>query len=39
MPVKVAIQHDTYYGSVSLIYLSTKTNRIEGIQQVVVAMA
>ena len=39
MPVKVAIKQNTYYDSVSLMSLSTKANRIEGIQQAVVAMA
>ncbi len=38
MPVKVAIKQNTYYDSVSLMSLSTRANRIEGIQQAVVAM-
>lgn len=38
MPVKVVIRKNTYFDSVSLMSLSTKANRIEGIEQAVVAM-
>ena len=38
MPVKVVIRKNTYFDSVSLMSLSTKANRIEGVEQAVVAM-
>jgi FdrA protein len=38
MPIKVVIKRNTYFDSVSLMSLSTKANRIEGIEQAVVAM-
>lgn len=39
MVLKVFIKKNTYFDSVSLMSLSTKANKIEGIEQVVVAMA
>lgn len=39
MPIKVVIKKNTYFDSVSLMSLSTKANRIEGIEQAVVAMS
>jgi FdrA protein len=38
MPVKVVIRKNTYFDSVSLMSLSTKANRIDGVDQAVVAM-
>jgi FdrA protein len=38
MPIKVVIKKNTYFDSVSLMSLSTKANRIEGVEQAVVAM-
>jgi FdrA protein len=38
MPVKVAIKKNTYFDSVSLMSLSTRANRIDGVDQAVVAM-
>ncbi len=39
MVLKVVIKKNTYFDSVSLMSLSTRANKIEGIEQVVVAMA
>ncbi|MBS0447790.1 MAG: acyl-CoA synthetase FdrA [Proteobacteria bacterium] len=39
MAVKVVVKANTYFDSVSLMSLSTKANRIEGLTQAVVAMA
>lgn len=39
MVLKVVIKNNTYFDSVSLMSLSTRANKIEGIEQVVVAMA
>ena len=39
MTVKVVIKRNTYFDSVSLMSLSTKANRVEGVEQAVVAMA
>lgn len=39
MVLKVVIKSNTYFDSVSLMSLSTKANKIEGIEQIVVAMA
>jgi FdrA protein len=39
MTVQVLIRKNTYFDSVSLMSLSTKANRIEGVEQAVVAMA
>ena len=38
MAVKVLIQKNTYFDSVSLMSLSTKANQIDGVEQAVVAM-
>jgi FdrA protein len=38
MPVKVVISKNTYFDSVALMALSTKANRIQGIDQAVVVM-
>jgi FdrA protein len=38
MPVNVVIRKNTYFDSVSLMSLSTQANRIDGIDQAVVAM-
>lgn len=39
MALKVVIKQNTYFDSVSLMSLPTKANEIEGVEQVVVAMA
>ena len=38
MTIQVVIKRNTYFDSVSLMSLSTKANRIEGVEQAVVAM-
>jgi FdrA protein len=38
MPVKVVIRKNTYFDSVSLMSLSTRANRVDGVEQAVVAM-
>lgn len=38
MTIQVVIKKNTYFDSVSLMSLSTKANRIEGVEQAVVAM-
>jgi len=39
MAFKVSIEHNAYYDSVTLMSLSSKMNRIEGVEQAVVSMA
>jgi len=39
MALKVVIKQNTYFDSVSLMSLSTRANEIDGVEQVVVAMA
>lgn len=39
MPIKVVVKRNRYFDSVSLMSISTRANRIEGVKQAVVAMA
>lgn len=38
MPIKVVVKRNRYFDSVSLMAISTRANRIDGIKQAVVAM-
>ncbi len=39
MPTKIVIKKNTYYDSVSLMSVSTKANKLPGVEQAFVAMA
>ncbi|HID2502001.1 TPA: acyl-CoA synthetase FdrA, partial [Enterobacter cloacae] len=39
MPTKIVIKKNTYFDSVSLMSVSTKANKLPGVEQAFVAMA
>ncbi len=39
MSVKIVIKPNTYFGSVSLMSISTRANKLDGVEQAFVAMA
>ncbi len=39
MPTKIVIKKNTYFDSVSLMSISTKANKLPGVEQAFVAMA